>query len=69
MFPRVHKHQQQAFRCTSVAQKMYDLYKLLESTVLKMRFKGYIWTTERTIMTSSKYVSDYLEKEIITKQN
>jgi len=68
MSTRVHKHQQQAFRCTSLAQKMYDLYKHLERTVLKMRFKGDIRATERTIMTSSKHVSDNLEKEVIYYQ-
>ena len=68
MFTGVHEHQQQAFRCTSWAQKMYDLYKLLERTVLKMRFKGDIRATERTIMTSSKHVSGYLEKEVIYYQ-
>jgi hypothetical protein len=47
---------------------MYDLYKLLERTVLKMRYKGDIRATERTIMTSSKHVLDYLEKEVIYYQ-
>jgi len=65
---RVHKHQQQAFRCTFLALKMYDLYKRLERTVLKMRFKGDIRATERTIVTSSKHVSDNLEKEVIYYQ-
>jgi hypothetical protein len=62
MFTRVHtrEHQQQAFRCTSLAQQMYNLYELLERTVLKLRFKGDIRTTQRTIMTSSKHVWDHL---------
>lgn len=68
MFIRVHKYQQQAFRCTSLAQNMYDLYKLLERTVLKVRFKGDIRARERTTMTSSKHVSDYLEREVIYYQ-
>jgi len=68
MFTRVQKHQQQAFRCTSLAQKTYDLYKRLGRTVLKMRFKGGIRATERTMMTSSKHVSDNLEKEVIYYQ-
>jgi hypothetical protein len=68
MFTRVHKHQQQAFLCNSLAQKMYELYKLLERTVLKMRFKGDFRATERTIMTSSIHVSDYLETEFIYYQ-
>jgi hypothetical protein len=47
---------------------MYDLYKLLERTVLKVRFKGDIRARERTTMTSSKHVSDYLEREVIYYQ-
>jgi hypothetical protein len=65
MFTRVRKHQQQAFRCTSLAQKMYDFYELLERTVLKTSFKGDIRATQRTIMTSSKHVSDHHVMEII----
>jgi len=47
---------------------MYDLYKLLERNVLKMCFKADSRATERTIMTSSKHVSDNLEKEVIYYQ-
>lgn len=68
MFTSVHKHQQQTFRCASLSQKMYDLYKLLERTVLKTRFKGDSQAKEGTITISSKNVSDCLEKEVIYYQ-
>jgi len=71
IFIRVQKNQQQAFRCTSLAQNMYLLYKLLERTVLKVRVKGDTFGQEREPPWHPANMSRIILKRklFITKQN